>query len=135
MGQKNSLVVSGNKHCMAFVPFAPEYPYEVWIVPKSCAPCFAYDMENPYFRNDVAEMLLEVLRRFATVVSMPSLIHYNLMLYTGLMLQDRSRSWHWYLRFTPRSFQVDGGVECGIKMRILAGISEMYAQKLREAAF
>lgn len=130
--QEDSLLVSANGLCTAFVPFAPEYPYEVWIVPYVCAPCFAYDIQNPYLGNDVAEMLLEVLKRFAAVVSTPSLMHYNLMLYTGLMFEDRSHNWHWYLRFTPRCFQTDGGVERGIKMRILAGMPEMYAQKLRE---
>ncbi|MDZ4260414.1 MAG: hypothetical protein U1A25_02005 [Candidatus Sungbacteria bacterium] len=132
VGQESSLLVSMNGHCTAFVPFAPEYPYEIWIVPDVCSPCFAYDIKNPYLRNDIAHMLREVLKRFAAVVGKPSLMQYNIMLYTGLMLQDTNPSWHWYLRFTPRCFEIGGACEHGIKMFIVPGMPEMYAQTLRE---
>lgn len=136
-GGDNSLFVSENDSCTAFVPYAPEFLNEVWIVPKKewCNCSFAYQIrDREAFRRDIAHMLLGVTRRLAMLCngSRPSLLNYNIVFHTAPYFDDSKNGvFHWHIRVLPQGFTMDGSVERATKLRILPAFPEAWARALR----
>lgn len=134
--ESHPLFVSSNEHVVAFVPYAPEFLYETWIVPRQefCNCSFAYPLrDDPNFRMNIARMLLDVTRRYTMLFHNASgLMNYNIVFHTAPYFDDRKDGiFHWHIRILPRGFSTDGGVEIATKLRVLTHMPESWAEHMR----
>lgn len=121
-------LVRKDNHFVAFVPFAAEVPYELWIVPREHTPEFGH--LTPSRRRALAETLRSVLARLRTRVHNPD---YNLFVRTALDDNPDSPHLHWSLRIRPRT-TVLAGYEQATGERINPSIPERDAAVLRNDA-
>lgn len=112
---------------VAFVPFAAEVPYELWIVPREHEPEFGRLQET--HRRELAGTLRTLLGRLRTQLDNPD---YNFFVRTALDYQTEAPHLHWTLRIRPRT-TVRAGYELGTGERINPSIPERDAAVLREA--
>jgi UDPglucose--hexose-1-phosphate uridylyltransferase len=103
-------VVEETRHFLVFTPFAPRFPFEVWIYPKRHGCAYAEITKEEMM--DLGRTLRHTLRRIGVVLSNPS---YNYILYTAPNRVPRSGYWHtlnedfhWHLEIMPRLTRVAG---------------------------
>jgi UDPglucose--hexose-1-phosphate uridylyltransferase len=111
---------------VAFVPFAAEVPYEMWIFPRAHAPEFG--RLRPNDRRELATTLHTLLGRLRTQLDNPD---YNFFVRTALDHQTEAPHLHWSLRIRPRT-TVRAGYELGTGERINPSIPERDAAVLRK---
>lgn len=118
---------------VAFCPFAPRFPFEVWIMPKrhNCA----YHESSPQELDELATALREILRRLKALFGD---LPYNYVLHTAPNRIPRRNHWHtlgedfhWHIELMPR-LQRTGGFEWGSGFYILQTSPEDAAKFLRE---
>jgi len=109
----------------AFVPFAAEVPFEVWIVPKRHQADFAEirDHEKP----DLAQALRYVLGRLDRRLHRPD---YNYVIHSSTQYRAGEPQVHWYLQILPR-LTTRAGFEIGSGIAINPSIPEEDAAFLR----
>lgn len=126
-------IVLETPHTIAFCPFAPRFPFEVWLMPKrhTCA----YHEISPEERADLARALSEILRKMKALFGD---LPYNYVLHTAPNRIPRRNHWHtlgddfhWHIEFMPR-LQRTGGFEWGSGLYILQTSPEDAARYLRE---
>lgn len=94
-------IVEEDRLFTAFAPFASEYPYEVWIVPRRHAAQFsdATDAETDH----LAELLPSLLRTLDEIRARPS---YNWFVHGAR--EGPSTPFHWHVEIAPRLVRADG---------------------------
>ncbi len=110
---------------VAFVPYAAEVPYEVWILPRDHEPEFG--RLGAEAREDLARGLQGVLKRLRTLLDDPD---YNFFVRTALDYESTHPYLHWSLRIRPRT-TVQAGYELGTGQRINPSIPERDAAVFR----
>jgi len=113
---------------VAFVPFAAEVPYEMWILPTEHEPEFGRLTDD--LRKDLARTLHDVLDRLHTHLDDPD---YNFFVRTALDYAPNAPHLHWSLRIRPRT-TVQAGYEQATGQRINPSIPERDAAVLRGEA-
>jgi UDPglucose--hexose-1-phosphate uridylyltransferase len=130
MGEREVLET---EHFLAFCPFAPRFPFEVWVLPKlhSCAYTEITDTE----KEDLAHVMKEVLSRISRSLNKPP---YNYILHTAPNRIPRVGHWHtlgndfhWHIEIMPRLTRV-AGFEWGSGFYINPTPPEEAAKYLRE---
>jgi len=131
--QKERLVLDEDGF-VALVPFAPRFPFEVWILPKEHSPDFHkinYDSLYP-----LAGVIKKVLVRLKKTLNDPP---YNYIIHTAPFRRPHSSYWstidddyHWHIEIIPRLTQV-AGFEWGTGFYICPSLPEEAAKYLREA--
>lgn len=127
-------VVFESRDFMAFVPFAPNFPFEFWILPKKHNCTFgdagASEME------DLSLMLLTMLKKIRKVLREPA---YNYFIHTAPNRIPRRDHWHtlgedfhWHIEVIPR-LSMESGFEIGSGFYVLTTSPEDAAKYLREA--
>ncbi|HEY3346491.1 MAG TPA: galactose-1-phosphate uridylyltransferase [Nitrospirota bacterium] len=118
----------------AFCPFAPRFPFEVWIMPKTHA-CAYTDIE-PDELAELAGVMKTVLGRMARTLKNPP---YNYIIHTAPNRVPRKGHWHtlgndfhWHIEIMPRLTKV-AGFEWGSGFYINPTPPEEAAKFLREA--
>lgn len=86
-----------------FAPFASEFPYETWIVPRRHAPSIAVASDAEV--DALAELLPAVLRALRTVVPAVS---YNWYVHGLDAPAEGAPSFHWHVEVAPRLARGDG---------------------------
>jgi UDPglucose--hexose-1-phosphate uridylyltransferase len=120
-------VVAENPEFVCITPYAPRFPFEMWILPKRHAGYFEESQKTQF--EFLAPILSESLRRMDKVLSRPA---YNYMLHSS-PLQDRTGDfYHWHLEIIPKLTQV-AGFEWGTGFYINPVSPEEAAKFLREA--
>ena len=99
-------IVYQNRSFLAFVPYAAEVSFEVWLVPFEHRADFASVPEAE--RDDLADALQAVLHRLRHKANDPD---YNCMLHTASKLAESVPYLHWYVQIRPRI-----GVEAGFEI-------------------
>lgn len=110
----------------AYVPWAPERPLEVWIVPRRHRASFT-DVE-PDELESLARMLRRTLRRIRTLTDPPD---YNYMLHTSVGARREDPGLHWFLQIRPVTARM-AGFELGTGMIINPESPAENARRLRE---
>jgi UDPglucose--hexose-1-phosphate uridylyltransferase len=120
-------VIAENQSFLAFVPFAAEVPFEMWIMPKEHQADFGSlsDRET----TDLAVMLQDVLGRLYTKLNDPD---YNYVINTAARYKAEEPQVHWYCRIQPR-LTTPAGFEIGSGISINPSIPELDAEFLRES--
>jgi len=109
----------------AFVPFAAEVPFEVWIVPRSHQADFASITSEE--RSGLARCLKEMLRRIREKLGDPD---YNYIINSSVRYKEEEPQLHWWLQIRPR-LVTPAGFEIGSGMRINPTLPEENAEILR----
>jgi UDPglucose--hexose-1-phosphate uridylyltransferase len=120
-------VVEENEQFVALVPFAAEYPFELWIVPRRHQASFAAlgDDKLPAF----AALLGRSLARLKAVLDDPP---YNFAIESAPKSESAAPHLHWRLRIAPE-IAIWGGFELGAGLPINPSSPEEDAQLLRAA--
>jgi UDPglucose--hexose-1-phosphate uridylyltransferase len=127
-------IIEETRHFVAFTPFAPRFPFEVWLYPKRHGCTFVEISKEEIM--DLARTLRHALKRIGAVLNDPP---YNYILYTAPNRVPRSGYWHtlssdfhWHIEIHPRVMQV-AGFERGSGFYINPTPPEDAAKYLRDA--
>ena len=120
-------LVFENKEFLVISPWAPIFPFEMWVLPKQHRPVFA-DSSNDLLRM-LAEAVKQSLTKLDIVLEQP---HFNLILHTIPFDMKESPNYHWHFEILPRLLQV-AGFEYGSGFYINPVTPEQAADYLRRA--
>jgi len=120
-------IVAENPEFLCVTPFAPRFPFEMWILPKRHAAYFEESQKSQF--EFLAAMLSETLRRMDAVLARPS---YNFMLHSSPLHEKTGDYYHWHLEIIPKLTQV-AGFEWGTGFYINPVSPEESAKCLRDA--
>ncbi len=121
-------VVSENSDFIALSPFAPRFPFELWIVPKVHLSAFENSQKREF--EQLAAMLKDMLVRLDKVLDYPA---YNYIIHTSPVAEPTDDYYHWHLEIMPKLTKV-AGFEWGTGFYINPTPPEESAKFLREAA-
>ncbi|MBM4124154.1 MAG: galactose-1-phosphate uridylyltransferase [Nitrospira sp.] len=122
-----SRIVAENPEFLCLTPYAPRFPFEMWILPKRHAAYFEESQKTQF--ELLARILSESLRRMNRVLEQPS---YNLMLHSSPLHEKTGEFYHWHIEIIPKLTQV-AGFEWGSGFYINPVTPEESAKFLREA--
>ncbi len=95
---------------VAVAPFAPRFPFEVWVMPKRHSADFQHI--NPEESRSLAVVLKEILSRLKKLLGDPP---YNYVIHSAPFRRERKGYWttieedyHWHLEIIPRLTLVAG---------------------------
>jgi len=122
-----SRVVSDNAEFLSIVPFAPRFPFEVWVLPKRHS---SYFEESQKFQFEaLARIFSDTLRRLDRVLGTPP---FNFILHTSPLHERTGDFYHWHIEIIPKLTQV-AGFEWGTGFYINPVLPEEAALFLRDA--
>jgi UDPglucose--hexose-1-phosphate uridylyltransferase len=124
---ENERVVLQNDFFISLEPFAPRFPFETWILPKSHASLFRNTKKEavPF----LAKVLKETLQRLAKALNNPP---YNYIIHTSpLGNNDQLEHYHWHIEIMPKLTRV-AGFEWGTGFYINPTSPEDAAKYLKE---
>lgn len=126
-------IILETKHFIAFCPYAAQFPFELWIIPKrhSCA----FQEINYDEIEDMGLILMTVLRKLRKTFAEPP---FNYYIHTAPNMVPRRNHWHtlgedfhWHIEILPRLIRTSG-FEWGSGFFILPTSPENAAKYLRE---
>jgi UDPglucose--hexose-1-phosphate uridylyltransferase len=120
-------IVAENPEFLCVTPFAPRFPFEMWILPKRHAAYFEESQKSQF--EFLAPILSESLRRMDKVLAHPP---YNFILHSSPLHEKTGEYYHWHLEIIPKLTQV-AGFEWGTGFYINPVSPEESAKFLREA--
>ena len=120
-------IVAENTEFLCVTPFAPRFPFEMWILPKGHAAYFEESQKSQF--EFLAPILSEALRRMDKVLSKPA---YNFILHSSPLHETTGDFYHWHIEIIPKLTQV-AGFEWGTGFYINPVSPEESAKFLREA--
>ena len=124
--QEGSRIVCENGDFVCLAPFAPRFPFEVWVLPKAHASHFE---ETPKSHvESLARIFTDVFRRLDRALDTPP---YNFSLHTAPLRDNTSDYHHWHFEIMPKLTQV-AGFESGSGFYINPTPPEVAAKFLRE---
>jgi len=115
-----------NDSYIAICPWAPIFPFEVWIMPLRHDSCF--EDSDPDELEKLAEISLQVHKRLDKALQKP---HYNAMLHTSPFDEQYNPFYHWHIEIFPRLTKT-AGFEYGTGFYINPVPPEEAAKYLRE---
>ncbi len=119
-------IVSENEHFVSFAPFAPRFPFETWILPRSHVSAFE-DSQKSEFKS-LAHTLKDTLGRINKALNRP---HYNFIVHSAPCRDTRLDYYHWHIEIMPKLTKV-AGFEWGTGFYINPTSPEEAAQYLRD---
>ena len=121
-------IVSENDSFAAFVPYAAEVPFEVWIMPKTHKADFGNISDGE--KGDLTGILKDTLARYYQKLGDPD---YNYVINTSVRYRANEPQLHWYLQVLPR-LMTRAGFEIGSGININPSIPEEDAEYLRHSS-
>jgi len=120
-------VVAENEGFVVFCPFAPRFPFEMWLLPKNHSSDFE-DIQK-YEAVNLAALMKNVIDRMNKVLDNPP---YNYLLHTAPLKEPHLAHYHWHIEIIPKLTKV-AGFEWGTGFYINPVAPEEAAKYLREA--
>jgi UDPglucose--hexose-1-phosphate uridylyltransferase len=121
-------IIYANDQVVAFVPYAAEAPFEMWLMPRVHQADFGSASDD--LLRALADVLSTALRRLRQQAGNPD---YNFYIRTPQHYRADAPHQHWYVRIVPR-LSVRAGFEIGTGMRINPSSPEADARQLRAPA-
>jgi UDPglucose--hexose-1-phosphate uridylyltransferase len=121
-------MVARNERLVAFCPYASQFAYEMWILPRRHAARFE-DSSDAELR-DAASLLKATIRALETVLDQPA---YNYFLHTAPFDSRPCDHYHWHIELFPRVTKA-AGFEWSSGWRLNAVPPERAADVLARAA-
>jgi UDPglucose--hexose-1-phosphate uridylyltransferase len=125
--ESNVRVVGENDQFISIAPYAPRFPFELWLLPKQHSSAFENNQSSVY--SSLARMLKDTLLRLDIVLDHPA---YNFMLHTSPVGEEINDHYHWHFEIMPKLTKV-AGFEWGTGFYICPTPPEESARFLREA--
>jgi len=126
-------IVLETKYFIAFCPYAAQFPFESWIIPKRHS-CAFHEISHDEI-EDMGLILMTVLKKLRKVLVEPP---FNYFIHTAPNMVPRRNHWHtlgedyhWHLEIMPRLIRTSG-FEWGSGFYILPTSPENAAKYLRE---
>ncbi|MDJ0510981.1 MAG: DUF4931 domain-containing protein, partial [Crocosphaera sp.] len=119
-------IITENNLFVAFVPFAAEFPCEIWIMPKNHQADFG--SITPEEKTAFAAILKDSLSRLYHKLNNPD---YNYVINTAARYKAEEPQLHWYCQIRPR-LTTPAGFELGSGISINPSIPEVDAAFLRD---
>jgi UDPglucose--hexose-1-phosphate uridylyltransferase len=119
-------IVCQNENFITIVPFAPRFPFEMWILPRLHSARFE-ECETRLF-DALASSLKESLLRMRTALNAPS---YNFVFHTAPVNGNHFNYYHWHIEIMPKLTKM-AGFEQGTGFYINPTVPEEAAEILRE---
>ena len=124
--QEQQRIVVENNSFSAFIPFAAEVPFEIWIMPRKHQADFGFISDKE--KLDLAGALQNVLARLNKKLCDPD---YNYIINTCTQYKAGEPQLHWYLQIRPR-LTTRAGFEIGSGISINPSIPEENAHFLNK---
>lgn len=121
-----SRIVLENDQMVALCPYAPRFPFEVWILPKNHN-AFFEDSKDYEFRG-LAQAMTLVFKKLDKALNNPP---YNFILHTSPISDKTTTYYHWHFEIMPTLTKV-AGFEWGSGFYINHTPPENSAEFLRE---
>jgi len=96
-------LVSENSEFVVLSPYAPRFPFETWIIPKTHSSSFENADKNIYIA--LAKILRDTLQRMNRILNNPP---YNLVIHTSPLEQQNNEYYHWHIEIMPKLTRVAG---------------------------
>ncbi len=125
--EDSSRIVAENKDFVTLAPFAPRFPFETWIMPKSHDSHF--DNAPSQIYENFARAVQILVAKAERVLDNPS---YNFVIHTSPVQDGANDYYHWHMEFMPKLTKV-AGFEWGTGFYINPTPPEEAAKFLREA--
>lgn len=125
--QQGVRVVAENNDFLAFCPFAPRFPFEVWLLPKRHESAYEFTSEEKL--ESLSMIFQSVLQKIDTVLEEPA---YNFVLHSTPFTDVYNNYYHWHFEIIPKLTKV-AGFEWGSGFYINPTPPEEAAKYLREA--
>lgn len=119
-------MVAENEDFLAICPYAPRFPFEMWILPKKHDAHFEDATKHEV--SNLAVLFQRVLRKLSKALGDPP---YNFMIHTSPVALPNPLYYHWHIEITPRITRL-AGFERGSGFYINPTAPEVSAQYLRE---
>jgi UDPglucose--hexose-1-phosphate uridylyltransferase len=120
-------VILENADVVAIAPYAPRFPFETWLLPRSHAARFEDASRAVY--ESLARMLKSVLQRMNRALEAPA---YNLFIHNLPFSEPSGDFYHWHIELMPKVART-AGFEWGTGFYINPTSPEEAAQVLRAA--
>ena len=121
-------VIADTPAFIAVAPFAPRFPFEIWIMPRVHQSAFEDSQKQEF--EQLAVVLKDMLMRLDKVLDYPA---YNYIIHTSPMPESPNDHYHWHLEIMPKLTKI-AGFEWGTGFYINPTPPEESAKFLREAA-
>jgi UDPglucose--hexose-1-phosphate uridylyltransferase len=126
-------IIFETKNFLAFCPYAAQFPFESWILPKRHS-CAFQEITNEEIQ-DMGLVLMTILKKLRQVFHDPP---FNYFIHTAPNMVPRRNHWHtlgedyhWHIEIIPRIIRTSG-FEWGSGFYILPTSPENAAKYLRE---
>jgi len=96
-------VIHENADIVALSPYAPRFPFETWLLPKSHGARFEEAPRQAY--ESLARMLKTVLMRMNRALETPP---YNLIIHSAPFSEDAADFYHWHVELMPKLTRTAG---------------------------
>jgi len=123
--QDQRRVVFENESFLAFIPYAAEVPFEVWILPKEHQASFGQVSDES--KSNLSIALRDILLKLHNRLDDPD---YNYVLNTAPQYRAKEPQLHWYLQIRPR-LTTQAGFEIGSGISINPSLPEEDADFLK----
>ena len=123
----DSRVIDENQDFVIIAPYAPRFPFESWILPKTHDSCFEDAQKREY--QNLSKILKTMLLKMDRVLDNPA---YNLVIHTSPIMEAVNEFYHWHLELMPKLSKI-AGFEWGTGFYINPVTPEDSAKFLREA--
>jgi len=120
-------VIGENDLFITLAPYAPRFPFEMWLLPKQHGSSFENNQSTVY--ASLARALKDNLMRMDAVLDHPA---YNFVLHTSPIGEESNEHYHWHFEIMPKLTKV-AGFEWGTGFYICPTPPEEAAQFLRQA--
>lgn len=121
-------VIADTPAFIAVAPFAPRFPFEIWIMPRVHQSAFEDSQKQEF--EQLAVILKDMLMRLDKVLDYPA---YNYIIHTSPIPESPNEHYHWHLEIMPKLTKI-AGFEWGTGFHINPTPPEESAKFLREAA-
>jgi UDPglucose--hexose-1-phosphate uridylyltransferase len=120
-------IIHENADIVALSPYAPRFPFETWILPRSHGA--RYEDAPRQFYESLARMIKSVLLRMNRALESPP---YNLIIHSAPFSEQAGDYYHWHVELMPKLTRT-AGFEWGTGFYINPTSPEEAAQVLRSA--
>ena len=96
-------VIGENDLFITIAPYAPRFPFEMWLLPKQHGSSFENNQSTVY--ASLARALKDNLMRMDAVLDHPA---YNFVLHTSPIGEESNEHYHWHFEIMPKLTKVAG---------------------------
>lgn len=105
--ESGARMVVETDHFVAFSPYAPRFPFETWVMPRTHESHF--EESTPQMIKNLAWVMRTLLRRLDRVLEKPS---FNFVIHTAPAHDRALEHYHWHIEVIPRLTKIAGFEWC-----------------------